>query len=205
MRRTVQRNKGKGPTNIDCLLLPRNLLYLCAVVSVFVTQLSCASPSWPTNINQFQSHTAAKPEITLVQTEEDLKQAKAIITREKVLAVDCEGVNLSRKGSICIVQVGTPTQCFILDLLSPDRSSMIPLLRAIMEDSNVVKIMHDCKLDADALQHLLGINIVGVHDTQACDNLLHKRGFNNLNTVLEQSGCCTNIARDKSVYKTVTI
>src|SRR5262249_45983467 len=73
------------------------------------------------------------------------------------LAVDCEGVNLSRDGELTLVQIGTPAgDVYLFDVLklrsSPDSCHvMIATLQSLMADSKILKILHDCRRDAEAL------------------------------------------------------
>jgi ribonuclease D len=145
---------------------------------------------------------SAEPEVTVVDSVAALAKAKEIIAGLPLLTMDCEGVDLCRSGSVTIVQIGTRSQCFLFDVLTLNRSSEIAkYLKSILEDPAVIKIIHDAKMDADALQHLLGIRLTGVHDTQACDMLLHNRGELNLNDTLKLYGCRSNVVRDSSVYE----
>jgi hypothetical protein len=145
------------------------------------------------------------PQVTVVQPTLDaalLEQARKAITGATLLAVDCEGVDLCREGSICIVQVSTPSHCFLFDVvgLGP-RHKIVEFLKDILENPKITKIIHDCKMDSDALYHLLGIKLVGVHDTQACDVLLRNCGEHNLNNTLVENGCRSNVVRDGNVYE----
>lgn len=80
---------------------------------------------------------------------------------------DCEGVDLSREGKICLVQVATlEGKVFLFDVLDKRRDDpLVCILRTILEDEQVTKIIHDCRMDSDALWHLLGIRLENVHDT----------------------------------------
>jgi hypothetical protein len=146
---------------------------------------------------------ASPPKVTIVRTMQDLQeQARSAIKDAQLLALDCEGVDLSRIGSVCIVQVSTPSHCFLFDVLGLVPSSeIVVFLKTILEDRATTKIIHDCKMDSDALHHLLGIRLAGVHDTQVCDVLLRGCDEYNLNQTLEQNGCRSNVARNSSVYE----
>lgn len=144
----------------------------------------------------------ADPDVVVVDSLEVLEKARKDIEGAELLALDCEGVDLCRCGSLCIVQIATPSKCFLFDVLKKDCwSAMAQFLKGILEDPAITKVIHDCKMDADALLHLHGIRLVGVHDTQMCDNLLHGRGEKNLNDTLQLNGCKINVVRDKDVYE----
>lgn len=72
------------------------------------------------------------------------------------LAVDCEGVQLSREGRLCLVQIGGNSAVYILDVISlleqaTGKSALVLILKTLFGDSNRVKVLHDCRHDAEAL------------------------------------------------------
>lgn len=120
----------------------------------------------------------------------------------KMIAFDSEGVDLSRMGTISIVQLGIPTgECFIVDVLGKGTDDqLIQWLRIILQDSDVKKVVHDCRMDSDALFHHLKIELTNVHDTSAWHEKIVGVENKSLNTVLEHNGLPPNCIRDKSIY-----
>jgi len=51
-------------------------------------------------------------------------------------------------------------------------------LKEILESKTIIKVIHDCKMGADALYHIFGINLVGCHDTQQWDEVLREKKEN---------------------------
>ena len=79
------------------------------------------------------------------------------LSGQKLLALDCEGVSLGRRGEISLIQIATPEKIFLLDVDDTPRTARVVVLaKKILEDASVRKIIHDCKADSDALYHLLG-------------------------------------------------
>ncbi|CAD7976096.1 unnamed protein product [Amoebophrya sp. A25] len=76
--------------------------------------------------------------------------------RSPVIALDAEGVDLGRLGRLSIVQLATSDgTCFILDVLDKKKDDLLACwLRDLLEDDGVEKIIHDCRMDSDALCHL---------------------------------------------------
>jgi ribonuclease D len=137
---------------------------------------------------------------TVVENADDLASCEANLSTCTLLALDCEGVKLSRMGEITIVQVSSRSHCFLFDVLALDKTSAaVMFLKKILEDSRVVKIVHDVKMDSDALYHCLGIALSNVHDTQAWDLIINGRE-ENLNKTLVRSNCTPNLERDSTVY-----
>ena len=91
-----------------------------------------------------------------------------------LMFVDLEGINLSRHGSIAIMQVLVPPspRVHLVDVstlkadaftaTSSDGSS----LSSLLEDETVAKVFFDVRNDSDALYSLFGIRIQGVIDLQ---------------------------------------
>lgn len=107
------------------------------------------------------------------------------------------GVDLGRSGEICLVQLSTVEQVYLFDvLLLKKEDPLVAFLKTILEDENIIKIIHDVKMAADALFHHLDIRLAGIHDTQCWDAVLHYGREHNLNKTLVSYGCDTNVIRD---------
>lgn len=131
------------------------------------------------------------------------KQLDNVFYGAKIIAFDSEGVDLGRMGTISIVQLGTPaSECFIVDVLGKGiDDALIRWLRTILQDPEVKKVVHDCRMDSDALLHHLKIQLTNVHDTSAWHEKVAGLENKPLNTVLAHNGLAQNATRDKSVYK----
>jgi len=154
---------------------------------------------------QKQSQPGAKEFFELVD------RAIADTSEATRVAFDCEGVNLSRIGTIELVSLvfdkkdetasrGTST-VFLIDI-GGGRSSVyaqerINALKRLFECGTVPKIIHDSRMDSDALFHLHGIVLNNVHDTSC----FHPTEETNVNDVLIYNGLEPNGHRDTSVYK----
>jgi exonuclease 3'-5' domain-containing protein 1 len=115
---------------------------------------------------------AAPPVVRVVKTDAEVESARLILRAltVEVLALDAEGVDLCRDGELCIIQLGTPSVSFLFDVLNePKESPLIKLVKEILKDDTVCKVIHDCKMVCDALYHQYGIRLRNVHDTQAWD------------------------------------
>jgi ribonuclease D len=82
--------------------------------------------------------------------------------KNKIIAVDCEAVNLGRNGRLCLVQVATATKPYLFgtlillfcpfllltlkDIIEGGPALFDGGLRQLLEDNNIVKVMHDCRL-----------------------------------------------------------
>ena len=153
-------------------------------------------------------------------------EVEAAFADVHLIALDVEGVDLSRAGSYCLymdstssdrtsvhagkcslVQLAVPaagegTQCFLFDVLDKSKQDpMICFLRGILESDSVLKIIHDCRMDSDALHHLLDIKLTNVHDTSCWHGKLTGNCDVNLNDLLQGNGLKPNIVRDNGIYE----
>lgn len=91
-----------------------------------------------------------------------------LLSKCDALAIDCEGVNLGRPGGrLCLIQIAGNCGVYLFDGLADDFASLMGAgLRDLMENPQIVKVIHDCKMDACALFMLNGVRLAGVFDTQ---------------------------------------
>ena len=61
------------------------------------------------------------------------------------------------------------TQCFLFDMVD-EIPGTADMLRNVLEDAGIIKVLHDCRQDAAALQVQAGIQLKTIFDTQARSN-----------------------------------
>ena len=108
---------------------------------------------------------------SLVDDETGLKDAiselkRKIAERNTLLAVDCEGDSLSRKGALTIITVATEEKVYIFDVLKLGQLVFTSGLGEILEDKSREKLTFDCRQDSDALWHQFKVKLEGVLDLQ---------------------------------------
>ncbi len=134
---------------------------------------------------------------------EEIRTNEGTEANSKRVAFDCEGVDLSRLGTVEIVSLAfSKDEIFLVDVggSTPD-PSVLRALKDLLEDSEVTKIIHDCRMDSDALFHHHGILLANIHDTSCFHTEISFREDTNLNDVLSYNGLRVNDSRDSSVYK----
>ena len=89
-----------------------------------------------------------------------------IADRNSLLAVDCEGNSLSRKGELTIITVAAEEKVYIFDELKLGQLIFTSGLGEVLEDTFPNKLMFDCRQDSDALWHQFQIKLSGVLDLQ---------------------------------------
>ena len=93
---------------------------------------------------------------------------------------------------------------FLLDLGknedAPD-PGVVRALKDLLENEQVIKIIHDCRMDADARFHHHGISLNNVHDTSCFHMHIAGCEDKNLNHVLVYNGLEVNCHREQGIYK----
>lgn len=109
----------------------------------------------------------------------DAREGSVICSRllleEKLVALDCEGVDLGRpNGKLCLVQIASGSSVWLFDVQQCPALLAEGVLKDLLESPKIVKAVHDCRGDAAALyEHNIALS--GVFDTQAGLSLIDSR------------------------------
>lgn len=140
----------------------------------------------------------------LVDDESALQDAifelkRRVEDQNTLIAVDCEGVSLSRKGALTIITVATEDLIYIFDVLKLGRIVFSSGLGEILADKFQEKLMFDCRQDSDALWHQFHVKLTGVLDLQLLEviyrreNASAKTRFSTRNRRSQRTGEVENI------------
>lgn len=91
-----------------------------------------------------------------------------------VIGFDCEGVDLCRYGTLCIMQLAFPDAIYLVDAIEGGEMLM-RACKPALESSYVTKVIHDCKRDSEALYFQFGIKLHNVVDTQIAYSLTEEQ------------------------------
>ncbi|XP_059640015.1 uncharacterized protein LOC132282375 [Cornus florida] len=94
--------------------------------------------------------------------------------RQLVIGFDCEGVDLSRYGTLCIMQLAFPDGIYLIDAIQGGKKLM-KACKPALESSYITKVIHDCKRDSEALYFQYGIKLHNVVDSQIAYNLIEEQ------------------------------
>eukprot|EP01061_Rhynchopus_euleeides_P018309 TRINITY_DN3025_c0_g2_i3.p1 TRINITY_DN3025_c0_g2~~TRINITY_DN3025_c0_g2_i3.p1 ORF type:complete len:338 (+),score=105.42 TRINITY_DN3025_c0_g2_i3:129-1142(+) len=110
--------------------------------------------------------------VRFINTEEALSDAigAKLLEGSEYVAVDCEGKNLGRAGTLELLQIGTDKHVLLIDVPAIGKAAA-QHLRPMLEDSRILKLLWDCRMDSDVLKHFLDISLKGVVDMQLADAL----------------------------------
>ncbi|XP_014676793.1 PREDICTED: uncharacterized protein LOC106816686 [Priapulus caudatus] len=104
------------------------------------------------------------------------RAAVAELEKEKVLAVDAEGLNLRVECMMTLLQIGTlDGRVFLFDIQANKDLVMKSSLSSILSSQDTVKIFHDCRCDSAALYYQFGIELKNVFDTQVAYALVQEQ------------------------------
>lgn len=134
------------------------------------------------NINCTRRQQQQQVPTILVHTVAQCQAAVNKLSTSTHIAVDCEGVLLSRTGKLCLIQIANEEIVIIFDLVdSPQDGGMHGKslfenggLKKLLEDEAIYKVMHDCRHDSDALYHQFNIKLSSVIDTQVAFFILRR-------------------------------
>lgn len=121
------------------------------------------------------------------------------------VAIDCEGVDLSRRGTlelICLKFEDAPSH-FVVDLQGATEAveERVNAIKRLFENGQVTKIIHDCRMDCDALMGHRNIKLINVHDTSIFHELLTGHECIGLNNLLAYHSMHLNLEKDNYVYR----
>lgn len=95
------------------------------------------------------------------------KICSALLLSGEDVAVDFEGVDLCRHGELCIAQLATKENVWIVDVHTMGEKAFDDgRLRELLESRSVMKIGYDGRADSDALFHLHKTRMTNMYDLQ---------------------------------------
>ncbi|EFQ97567.1 exosome complex exonuclease RRP6 [Nannizzia gypsea CBS 118893] len=124
---------------------------------------------YPESVYQKAEPTMYQPvegtKATFVETLEDVQRMLAQLKQAKEIAVDLEHHDGHvYHGLVCLMQISTREQDWIVDTLKPWRDQL-QILNEVFADPSIVKVLHGSSMDVIWLQRDLGLYLVGLFDT----------------------------------------
>ncbi|XP_028941380.1 piRNA biogenesis protein EXD1, partial [Antrostomus carolinensis] len=93
------------------------------------------------------------------------------LKQQRVISVAGEGVNLCRHGKLSWLEIASKSQIFLFDIFLLGPQAFKNGLQMVLEDKDILKVMHDCRWISDCLFHQYGVLLFNVFDTQVADAL----------------------------------
>jgi exonuclease 3'-5' domain-containing protein 1 len=113
--------------------------------------------------------------VKIISVADDCHAAVECLFAEEEIAVDIEGVSLSREGEICLIQIYAPKSdtTYLFDIHVLGQSAFDEGgLKKLFEDDKITKIFFDLRADNDALHHLHGVKVKAIYDVQVLHEIL---------------------------------
>eukprot|EP00435_Cladocopium_sp_Y103_P034925 s1955_g9.t1 len=105
----------------------------------------------------------------LIDTLEKCQEAVTELSQEIEVAIDIEGVDLSRAGEVCLIQIcgAAMDKVFLFDIHQlREKAFEEGGLKQLLETPDILKIFYDVRADNDALYHLHQVEVQGAYDVQ---------------------------------------
>ncbi len=113
------------------------------------------------------------PVFTHVVNQDQLNEALEDLEKQKTVGVDIEGTGLDPYHSTLLtIQIGTSEKTYIFDARELDLTEF-PRFKEFLENSKVIKILHNGKFDYKHIKQILGISVCNVYDTMLTEALLN--------------------------------
>ncbi|XXG48271.1 hypothetical protein AAC387_Pa02g2769 [Persea americana] len=96
------------------------------------------------------------------------------VEKQLIIGFDCEGVDLCRHGTLCIMQLAFPDAVYLVDVVQGG-DILMQACKPALESSYITKVIHDCKRDSEALYFQYGIKLHNVVDTQIAYSLIEEQ------------------------------
>uniref|UniRef100_UPI00398F3EB7 piRNA biogenesis protein EXD1 isoform X2 n=1 Tax=Pristiophorus japonicus TaxID=55135 RepID=UPI00398F3EB7 len=93
------------------------------------------------------------------------------IKQQTVIGVAVKGIDVCRFGKLCWIQIATKDQIYLFDIFLLGAVVFKNGLKMVLEDTNILKVIHDCRLVSDCLYHQYRVDLTNVFDTQVADVL----------------------------------
>ncbi|XP_054053582.1 piRNA biogenesis protein EXD1 isoform X2 [Rissa tridactyla] len=110
-------------------------------------------------------------EYTVINCFQKFGPAVLYLKQQCVISVAGEGVNLCRYGKLSWLEIATKSRIFLFDIFFLGPQAFKNGLQMVLEDKNILKVMHDCRWISDCLFHQYGVLLFNVFDTQVADAL----------------------------------
>ena len=133
--------------------------------------------------------------VTYINTADQISALAGRLAAEPALAVDLEADSMHHfEEKVCLIQMGTPRACYIIDPLAVrDLSAMSPLFA----DPGIVKVFHGADYDMRCLYRDFHISVANLFDTELAARFLGY-GATSLEAVLARH---FNVELDKKFQK----
>ncbi|XP_060938987.1 piRNA biogenesis protein EXD1 [Limanda limanda] len=91
------------------------------------------------------------------------------IKKQHVISVGADGLEVLQSGRLCWLQIATRNKVYLFDILLLGARAFKNGLSMILENKQILKVIHDCRAIAGCLISQFGVKLTNVFDTQVAD------------------------------------
>lgn len=117
-----------------------------------------------------------KPNYEYITTDEQAREAVAVIHRHPIIEVDSETTAFSPyEGKISLLQIGVPNKSYVFDVrCDTEHSSVDPqTLKPVLVGDDQLRILQNAVFDMKMVKHHHGFYIENIYDTMLTEQLFH--------------------------------
>lgn len=141
-------------------------------------------------------------EPTLVTTMEHCKEIATILSKETILAVDCEGVYHGTRFKLTLLQIGTcKGDVYMFDVQENTDLLSNVQLKHLLESEEIEKVMFKCSKESSALDHDFKVTLRNVFDIQVAHIILEEQKGRKLFPTLKLRNVCQVYSSTDKVSK----
>ncbi|KAL4229085.1 hypothetical protein ACF0H5_012124 [Mactra antiquata] len=160
-------------------------------------------PCCPIPFKTIEVKRMSTKDIEMVTDNDRCKQLVARLQKEKIIAMAAEGINIGKEGPVTLIQIGTCSgHVFIFDILQNLHLIDKGRLRFLLQDENVMKVVHDCSAVCAALTYQFATNLTNVFDTQIAHLIIQEHKGRRLPSGIKLSEICLQYSEDTSKFFT---
>lgn len=160
-------------------------------------------PCCPIPFKSVELKNMSPDEVEVVMETERCRQLVARLQREKVISMAAEGINIGKEGPLTLIQIGTCSGLVYLFDILVNKHLMGPgRLKVLLENENVMKVIHDCCNVSAALTYQFATKLVNVFDTQVAHLVIEEHKGRRLPSGLNVSDLCQMYAENVEKFYT---
>lgn len=141
----------------------------------------------------------SKPKYEYVTDLDHANRAFEMLEKDKVVGLDTETTSLDpHNGTLLLVQIGNKDTSYIFDARKVDLKNF-PRAKAFLEDSKIIKILHNAKFDYKYIKVHLEIELANIYDTMLSEAVLNSGIGSGFYSLKEIAFKYTGIKMDKQI------
>ncbi|XP_011615048.1 piRNA biogenesis protein EXD1 [Takifugu rubripes] len=107
--------------------------------------------------------------VVIDEFQEKFGAAVMHIKSQCVIGVGADGLKMFEHGRLCWLQISTKKKVYLFDILILGSMAFRNGLSSILENKEILKVLHDCRDVAGCLIGQFGVKLTNVFDTQVAD------------------------------------